>query len=197
MLIRQRLTWFLILSIAVVFAGGASLAGIALAEPFVPGDLLYPVQDWAASLRLQTIRDPAALADWLLDDFDQHVADLEARSGQDVEGAILAAADLALDRAVVAVDAAPDDARGRLRQRLSMSVAHYEEVLRSLKVVPGTDPRAYAAAVMKAHAIVAAVVADRSGTAPRPIGEALRRIVNTGAGPATTPTAVQCFICSA
>ena len=162
-MLRRLLPYVLTVLIVLLLAGGAALSSLTWLAPFHPGDALFPLQYSVEQARLFLISDPTELAERFLDLVERRLYNLEARIGTPYELVALSYLDDAMNQAVLAIDAAPPEAQGRLRARLATLAAHLQEVLQRLTVIPTTNPDVYAKALAKAQSLIAIINGQTAG----------------------------------
>ncbi|MBI5348575.1 MAG: hypothetical protein HZB77_04545, partial [Chloroflexi bacterium] len=76
---------FIALSLALPPSLGVGGYALAATAPFVPGDALFPIQNFAEQARAQLTLDQTTHTVLLLDLAERRMRDLQTRSGSDYE----------------------------------------------------------------------------------------------------------------
>ncbi|MEJ2598251.1 MAG: hypothetical protein P8Z00_07935, partial [Anaerolineales bacterium] len=120
-------------------------AGVALADsgPFRPGDLLFPFQRFAEEQRPLLISGQSGKADYYLRLVRRRIEDLHLVTGTPAEQSTLEELNQSLDRAAVAISAAPDADQPAMRKQLANLLVGLRVVLANLQVVPAQSPHLY------------------------------------------------------
>ena len=86
-------------------------SGIALAafKPFSPGNIVFPIQDFAEQQAFLIYSDPVERSNYALDLFEQRINDLIAQTGTNYELVALQYLDKALDQATTTVSLVPQE----------------------------------------------------------------------------------------
>lgn len=153
-MLKQRYTWLLAFLILLVLGGGAGLSALAVWEPYSPGEWLYPVQAWAARVRLLAISDATQLAEHALDQLELRVQDLEYRAGGEFEQVTLEAFEAALNQAITAIQAVPPANQTRLHLRLAALMARAHAALQKFNNAAVVGSALYQQIVAKAEALL-------------------------------------------
>ena len=139
--------------VVVPLVAGAALAALARSAPFLPGQELFAAQGWAEEMWAATMADATAQANYRIDLAERRVANLSARTGTQWEAQSLASVDGAVDRALLAVGAAPASATGALHTRLLALANHLQAALQNLTVAPAADQATYLISLSKVDAL--------------------------------------------
>ena len=143
----------IIILIALALLIGGTGAGLAAAKPFHPGNLLFPLQNFAEQARAELITDQTARALYYLEIASRRASDLAAVAGTEHELAAILYLNQALDQAAQAIVEAPETDLVALSTRLVDIAGAVESILTMLQVAPEQDQAAYAAIMAKVQAI--------------------------------------------
>ncbi|HLB48832.1 MAG TPA: cytochrome c3 family protein [Anaerolineales bacterium] len=141
------------LALTLALAAGGSTVALAATGPFLPGDVVFPVQRIAERTWVGATVESTRHASVLLGLADRRVRNLMDRAGTEYELLALAYVDAAINEAVAAVVAAPAESAAQLRSRLAALAGDTLAVLDTLSVIPTSNPDVYANARAKAEAI--------------------------------------------
>ena len=144
---------FIALSLAVPPALGVSGYALAATAPFVPGDALFPIQNFAEQARVQITWDGTTRTALLLDLAERRMRDLQTRSGSDYELEALIALDAATNDAFTALSKISADHSAPLQSRMATLSVNTLNVMSRLKILPKTNPDLLAKAQNKMRQI--------------------------------------------
>ena len=131
-------------------------SGIALAafKPFSPGNLVFPIQNFAEQQLFLIYSDPTERANYALDLFEQRINDLISQTGTKSELAALQYLDNALDQVTMTVSLLPQDQGEAIRSRLLTLAQLVDEKLKLLTVVPVDNQNIYTTFQSKVQTLI-------------------------------------------
>ncbi len=122
-----------------------SAVTLAVAAPFHPGNVFFPLQSFSEQQVSIIFLDPVRLADYGLDLLERRINDLGMLAGSKSERVALGYLDTALNQATLAMADVPQEAPGNnLRSRLLTLLQTAAEKMKLLSVVPKENPQLYA-----------------------------------------------------
>jgi len=131
---------FLILAaliVVITLVTGASMqTALAAFRPFRPGDILFPLQDFAEQARGRLIFDKTDQALYYLDLAAERTEDLAVLAGGEHAGQALDHLNRAVDRAIMAMAAAPQSDLTYLGVRLNALIMRIEIALNTISDLP-------------------------------------------------------------
>ena len=149
----------LITGFIILFLITTSIA-LAVAAPLLPGNILFPVQDFAEQKLIVIFQDPVDRANYALDLLEQRIIDLNDRIGTKYELVALEYLDRAVDQATLAISAVEDGKGGNLRLRLLTLAQQINEKLKLLTVLPTEDESILEAFQAKIQTLLLMVVSN-------------------------------------
>ncbi len=120
-------------------------SGIALAvfKPFSPGNIIFPIQDFAEQQTFLIFTDRVERSNYALDLFEQRIKDLVAQTGTSYELVAMQFVDEALDQATTTASLVPQEQGEAIRARLLTLAQLVYEKLKLLTVVPVDNQTLY------------------------------------------------------
>jgi hypothetical protein len=155
----------LIIGIIILFIVMSGTA-LAIYDPLRPGNILFPLQNFAEQQSKKIYRDPVTCSSIMLDLVERRIYDLNARIGSKYEAISLRYLDKAIDQATLAISLVPTDKVEPLRERLFSLAKRAYEVQNQLKLVPIEENVTYIAFQSKVLALLqngTAVAATNNG----------------------------------
>ena len=137
-----------------VLLGGSMEAALAVARPFKPNSLVFPVQYIAEQSRAVIILDRSERAAYFLDLAEQRSRDLAALAGGKGERLALDSFNRSLDQVLDAIAIMPPSNNTNLVTRLVNLAQGAKEALDLLTITPREQPEAYSAMKAKVDSII-------------------------------------------
>ena len=105
---------------------------LAVMAPFRPGNIFFPLQNFAEQKVFVIYPDPINRSNYALDLLERRITDLNDRAGTKYELIALEYLDKAVDQASLAISQVPENQGGDLRLRLSYLAQQTKDSLKSL-----------------------------------------------------------------